>query len=114
MELYNDSITNEYCYKRKSNINIIDSSDIITTNEFKKAINFLYAYNMTIFNDIDKFFPYSNLTREQAAKIFSNFAMNVLCRKPDKNLNINYTDINNANESLKPYISLAYQLGLMK
>jgi hypothetical protein len=67
-----------------------------------------------MYNNIDNFSPYSNLTREQAAKIFSNFAVNVLCREPNQSLNPSYNDINNSNESLKPYIIKAYQLGLMK
>ena len=69
---------------------------------------------MTMFNNVDAFNPYSKLTREQAAKIFSNFATNVLCRKPDTSLTPDYTDVSNANRTLKPYITKAYQLGLMK
>jgi hypothetical protein len=67
-----------------------------------------------MFNDVRSFSPYTNLTREQAAKIFSNFAINVLCRKPDTSITPSYNDISNANISLKPYITKAYQLGLMK
>jgi len=63
-----------------------------------------------MFNHIDQFDPYRVLTREEATKIFSNFAMNVLCRKPDNNLTIEYTDIENSDVTLKPYIILAYQL----
>jgi len=65
---------------------------------------------MTIFNDIDTFQPTSYLTRQQAAKIFSNFAMNVLCREPDTSLQPSYSDIDNTNETLQPYIIKAYQL----
>jgi len=65
---------------------------------------------MTMFNHVDQFDPYRTLTREEAAKIFSNFAINVLCRKPNKNLTIEYTDIETSNITLKPYITLAYQL----
>lgn len=113
-QIYNDTITNGYCYTKKSTISIVDSSSIITNSEFKKALTFLYSYDMTIFNHIDQFDPYRTLTREEAAKIFSNFAMNVLCRKPDKNLTIEYADIENSDTTLKPYITLAYQLWLMK
>ena len=69
---------------------------------------------MTMFDSVDGFDPKRNLSREEAAKIFSNFAINVLCRKPDKNLSIHYSDVENANSTLKPYITLAYQLGVMK
>ena len=69
---------------------------------------------MTMFDSVEGFDPYRNLSREEAAKIFSNFAINVLCRKPDMNLSVKYSDIENANPTLKPYITLAYQLGVMK
>ena len=67
-----------------------------------------------MFDSVDGFAPKRNLSREEAAKIFSNFAINVLCRKPDKNLSIHYSDVANADPTLKPYITLAYQLGVMK
>ena len=69
---------------------------------------------MTRYDSIDPFRPKDDLTREEAAKIFSNFAINVLCRKPDMNLEINYRDLENANTTLKQYITTAYQLGIMK
>jgi hypothetical protein len=109
-DIYNTSISNGYCYKRKSNASIIDSLSITTTQEFKKSLTFLYAYDMTMFRSIDEFDPYRRLTREEAAKIFSNFAMNVLCRKPDKNLKISYSDVAESDPTLKNYITLAYQL----
>ena len=67
-----------------------------------------------MFDSVDGFAPNRNLSREEAAKIFSNFAINVLCRKPDTNLSVHYSDVENANPTLKPYITLAYQLGVMK
>ena len=77
-------------------------------------MSFLRSYEMTMFDSVDDYDPYRNLSREEAAKIFSNFAINVLCRKPDLNLKVNYSDVENANPTLKPYITLAYQLGVMK
>jgi hypothetical protein len=79
-------------------------------DEFVSAQSMMYAYDLTKFNTVDGFAPYTNLTREQAAKIFSNLAINVLCRKPDTSLNVDYTDTSNTDPSLKPYITLAYQL----
>jgi len=40
--------------------------------------------------------------------------MNVLCRKTDTNLQISYNDIKNSDSTLQSYITLAYQLWLMK
>ncbi|MFN5251469.1 MAG: S-layer homology domain-containing protein [Bacteroidota bacterium] len=71
-------------------------------------------YGMTKFDSVDEFEPFTNLTREQAAKVFTQFAMNILCKKPNLSLNPNYIDTFDADPSLKSYIALAYQLGLMR
>ncbi len=112
--IYNPSIEDGYCFTRAKNIRIFDSKTLLTTEEFKKAMTFLASYSMTRFTTIDEFAPYRNLSRQEAAKIFSQFAMNVLCRKPDQNLKVNYSDIENADPTLKDFITLSYQLGLMK
>ena len=113
-DIFNPTISDWLCFNRNTSLSITNSKTTITNDEFKKALTFLYSYKMTSFNTIDTFKPYTKLTREQAAKIFSNFAMNVLCRKPDTSLQPSYNDINNSNETLKPYIVKAYQLWLMK
>ena len=112
--IFNPSIENGKCYTRREYLGIKDSETLVTSEEFKKALSFLRSYEMTMFDSVDGFAPKRNLSREEAAKIFSNFAINVLCRKPDKNLSINYSDVENADPTLKPYITLAYQLGVMK
>ena len=112
--IFNPSIENGKCYTRREYLGIKDSETLVTSEEFKKALSFLRTYEMTMFDSVDGFAPKRNLSREEAAKIFSNFAINVLCRKPDKNLSIHYSDVENADPTLKPYITLAYQLGVMK
>ena len=112
--IFNSSIENGKCYTRREYLGIKDSETLVTSEEFKKALSFLRTYEMTMFDSVDGFAPKRNLSREEAAKIFSNFAINVLCRKPDKNLSIHYSDVENADPTLKPYITLAYQLGVMK
>ena len=112
--IFNPTIENGKCYTRREYLGIKDSEKIVTSEEFKKALSFLRSYEMTMFDNVDGFDPYRNLSREEAAKIFSNFAINVLCRKPDMNLSVKYSDVENANPTLKPYITLAYQLGVMK
>ena len=113
-EIFNPTIANGQCYTRRPYLWIKDSDTIITDEEFKKALSFLRTYEMTMFDSVDGYDPYRDLSREEAAKIFSNFAINVLCRKPDLNLKVNYSDVENADPTLKPYITLAYQLGVMK
>ena len=113
-EIFNTTILDGKCYTRRPLQNILDSLTLKTSEEFKKSQSFLRSYEMTRYNSIDQFRPKDDLTREEAAKIFSNFAINVLCRKPDTNLSIHYSDVENADPTLKPYITLAYQLGVMK
>ena len=112
--IFNPTIENGKCYTRREYLGIKDSETLVTSEEFKKALSFLRSYEMTMFDNVDGFDPYRNLSREEAAKIFSNFAINVLCRKPDMNLSVKYSDVENADPNLKPYITLAYQLGVMK
>ena len=112
--IFNPTIENGKCYTRREYLGIKDSETLVTSEEFKKALSFLRSYEMTMFDSVDSFAPYRNLSREEAAKIFSNFAINVLCRKPDMSLSVRYSDVENANSTLKPYITLAYQLGVMK
>lgn len=113
-DLYNDTIANGYCYNRKPIVSIFNSLSHETTDEFKKSLWFMYSYGLTKYDSIDEFNPYISLTREQAAKIFSLFAINVLCRKVDSSLNIIYKDFNNIDSWLSTYVKKAYQLGLMK
>ena len=113
-DIFNPTISDGQCYTRRPLHPIIDSDAIITSEEFKKAQSFLRSYEMTMFDSVDKYAPTRNLSRQEAAKMFSNFAINVLCRKPDLNLKVNYSDVENADPTLKPYITLAYQLGVMK
>lgn len=93
---------------------IIDSTIIHTSEEFKQALTFLYAYEMTMFRSIDEYDPYRKISRQEAAKMLSQFAMNVLCRKPQTTLSTNYTDMEGVDLTLRSYIDLAYKLGLMK
>lgn len=109
----NPIIPDDYCYIRNIHKVSMTGSSIKST-EFAQWIQFLYSYDLTKFNNASQFAPESSLTREQAAKLFTKFAINVLCRKPDTSLNVSYTDIDNADPTLKPYIIQAYQLGLMK
>ena len=112
--IFNPTIENGKCYTRREYFGIKDSEKIVTSEEFKKALSFLRSYEMTMFDNVEGFDPYRNLSREEAAKIFSNFAINVLCRKPDMSLSVKYSDVENVDPTLKPYITLAYQLGVMK
>lgn len=111
--VFNDEIPDGLCFERKDTNGIFDSAVIDASDEFKRALVFLNAYDMTRFDSVDRFDTTGAMTRQQAAKMFSNFAVNVLCRKPSA-AEISYADTANADETLKPYITLSYKLGLMK
>ena len=113
-QIFNPTIFDGQCYNRRPLQEIKNSLTLKTSEEFRKSQSFLRSYEMTRYDSIDRFRPKDDLTREEAAKIFSNFAINVLCRKPDMNLKINYKDLENANTTLKQYITTAYQLWIMK
>lgn len=104
-DIFNPRIAQNRCYTTKNIRSIINSQTIQTSDEFKKALMMMYTYDMTMYRSVDAFEPYRVLTRQEAAKILSNFAMNVLCRKP-----IGYTDIAGVNPSLRTYVAYAYQL----
>jgi hypothetical protein len=54
----------------------------------------LKSYDLTIFSDTDLYRPESRLKRNEAAKMFVNFAKYVLCREKVKEYNDGiYTDI---------------------
>lgn len=55
IDIFNPSITDGYCYTAKTGVNIVDSSSIVTNLEFKKSLVFMYAYELTKFDSVDRF-----------------------------------------------------------
>ena len=54
------------------------------------------------------------MTREEASRLLSQFARNVLCRTPHITYNASYVDVDGADMTLMPYIKDAYELGIFK
>lgn len=114
LSIYNPDIATGTCFVPRPLQPISSGFTTSVSIEFLKAMVALKSYELTRFNDVDQFEPYDNLTREEAAKFLSQFAMNVLCRKPDPAITVNYQDIGTADPTLKQYIVLAKQLKIMK
>jgi Domain of unknown function (DUF5011)/S-layer homology domain len=74
----------------------------------------LHSYWLTKFTDTDSYKPKNWLKRYEAAKIFVEFARNVLCRQKTASYNNQYTDITDIDPTLKPYIIEAYEYGIMQ
>ena len=99
----NNTTTNfEKTYTRKS-------------DELKDAIQWMYDNWLTMWNTLPEFLPYDNITREQASKFFVEFAAKVLWK--DRWVVYNYdifSDIKNANPTLKDHIIYANNMWLFK
>lgn len=74
----------------------------------------MYETGLTQFNTVDAFRPYDTLTREQAAKFYSEFAVKVLGKEVSTAVQPDFTDLSSADASLKDSIVKSFQLGLFK
>jgi hypothetical protein len=81
-----------------------------TTNTFKKALAFAIHYDLTKYDGTKDFRPDSLITREEAAKLFSQFAIRVLCRTPHLEYTNQFTDIDLSDSTLLPFIKQSYEL----
>ena len=84
------------------------------SEEFRKAYNFAYKNGITTTSSIEKAKMNSPLTRIAMAKMLSQFAINVLGKKPNNSAVPNFTDVSKKlDEDYGWAVTLAYQLGIM-
>ena len=102
-----------------TNSNTTSSSSIPTyksrSDILKDSIQWMYDNWLTMWNTLPEFLPYDNITREQASKFFVEFDAKVLWK--DRWVVYNYdvfSDIKNANPTLKDHIIYANNMGLFK
>jgi len=82
--------------------------------EFGKALTWMNEKGLTKYTTEDAYRPYDTLTREQAAKFFSEFAK-AMWKTADENAQwCDFSDLAKADASLKDYITSSCKLGLMK
>lgn len=97
-----------------------DTSNTVINNKNNKseleiAIQWMYDNWLTIYNTPSTFMSNSYLTREQASKFFVQFAATVLNKDKWNIWSYNiYSDVSNANPSLKDYIVYASNMWLFK
>ena len=83
--------------------------------EFTSALNWAYENGLTKFNSEEAFMPYNPITREQAAKFLSSYTVTNLCEvTSSEDAMCDFSDINSGDYSLKEYVMLACELGLVK
>lgn len=75
----------------------------------RKAHQMLYSYELTRWQGTKDFAPERKLTREEAARFMTEFATNVLCRKQSRTYNNQFTDLENGDPTLLPYIKKSYE-----
>lgn len=84
------------------------------SDEFQQAYEFAYKNWITTMDTIDKADMEGPLTRIAMAKMLSNYAINILGKKPANVVVPDFKDINSElNDEYDFWISLAYQLGIM-
>ena len=82
--------------------------------ELKDAINWMYDNWLTIFKEIDKFWVYNEITREQASKFFVQFNNKVIWKSLTDDLSHDFSDIWNADPTLTYYIINSNYMWLFK
>ena len=82
--------------------------------EFDQALNWMHESGLTQYNTVDSFRPFDNLTREQAAHFFANFAETTLGMEADSSVEVNLNDLDEADHTLVDSIEAAYRMGIMR
>jgi diketogulonate reductase-like aldo/keto reductase len=90
------------------------SPDLIAKygEELVQAYSYAYEVGITTITHIDNADMYGNLTRAQAAKMLSQFAIKILGKTPDTTKIAPFSDIQGYGD-LTQWMETAYQLGLM-
>lgn len=82
------------------------------SQELAQAYNWAYSNKITTQSPIDKANMKWNITREEMAKMISNFATNILWKAPDTTKTCLFID-SNINPDLVSYVTKSCQLWLM-
>ena len=78
------------------------------TELLRQAHQMLYSYQLTRWQGTKDFAPERSLTRQEAARFMTEFATNVLCRKPSRSYAHQFIDLGDADPTLLPYIYKSY------
>ena len=80
------------------------NAELLTWDEFDKALYWMYMNWLTKYNNIEEFRPYDNLTREESAKMISQLYTTLWFQKEDKWFNCNFVDTNLFDPTLAEHI----------
>ena len=82
------------------------------SSELQHAYNWAYKNKITTMSSIEKANMKWNITREEMAKMISNYAVNILWRTPDTSKSCLFVD-SNINPNLVEFVTESCQLWLM-
>ncbi len=105
--IFNPDFEGHQCYSLLDEQTIYQGNKV--TDNFLVAHQMLYSYTMTTWRGTKDYAPERRLTRQEAAKFMVNFAKKVLCRTPNYEYTNQFTDIENADPTLLPYIKQSYE-----
>ncbi len=81
--------------------------------EYNEAYVFGFAHSLTTLSSCQEANMDGLLLRKHAAKIMSNYAVNVLWKSPDTEKVCNFDDMWDEDEEMNKYVRIACQLGIM-
>jgi len=84
-----------------------------TDPEYQLAYDFAHSYDITTMPSCQEADMDGVLIRKHAAKMMSNYSMQVLGHSPDLSKTCDFSDMINENEEMKSFAILACQLGIM-
>ncbi len=80
------------------------NAELLTWDEFDKALYWMYMNWLTKYNNTEEFRPYDKLTREESAKMIGQLYNVLWFPKEDKWFNCNFIDTNMFNPTLSEHI----------
>lgn len=94
----------------------ITVSSTLNDPEFEYAVAWMAKNGLTKYTSIDEYRPFDQITRQEAAKFFVQYAVSALWKEVDESMadKCNFTDLTGADSTLTPYITQACELWAMK
>lgn len=93
----------------------VETTTIIHDSEFDAALQWMYNTQITRYNSQETYAPFSLVTREQAAKMLTQFFTTYVENPPRVDIsNCQFWDTTNADPTLKPFILDACQFSIFK
>ena len=90
------------------------NAELLTWDEFDRALYWMYMNWLTKYNSSDEFRPYDNLTREESAKMVGQLYSVLWFSKEDKWFNCSFVDTNMFDPTLAEHIYNVCRRGIFR